>query len=150
MADDEQVPVPKKKPHQIIHERVKQLTESGAFNGGIMFIIVVNALFIAFEADESTMKKWGKEVFKIADNIFLAIYSAEFILKFYAEPKNYWRSTYNIFDILVLLISFAQGIMEWSGADTSGTNLGALRVLRALRTLRMLRTVSFIRGLQVS
>ena len=53
---------------------------------------------------QSKYKDW----FTIADYVFLAIYSLEFLLKVYAEPIGYWLSAYNIFDFVVLVISGVQ------------------------------------------
>ena len=132
------------------HRVIQIITESSIFNGGIIFIIIMNAFFMALETDAFIKEAIGSDVFKGLDYFFLVLYSVEFIMKIYAEPKNYWKSTYNLFDILVLALSYVQGVMEWTHKGEVDERLGALRVLRALRTLRTLRTVSFIRGLQVS
>ncbi|XP_014669434.1 PREDICTED: cation channel sperm-associated protein 3-like [Priapulus caudatus] len=93
-----------------------------------------------------------RALFTIADEVFLAIYTVEFILKIYAEPKNYWKSSYNLFDVTVLAISWIQMGLSQIESDSGGNDDSqwqALRILRVLRTLRTLRTISFIRGLQV-
>lgn len=130
----------------VFHQTMCRITESQLFNGSIIFIIFINALFIALETAEE-LKKEHDYLFTVVDFIFLGVYTIEFAMKLYAEPINYWKSYYNLFDFGVLTISFVQaGIMSASGEES---DLNGLRVLRALRTLRTLRTVSFIRGLQV-
>ena len=128
------------------HKFVTNITESGAFNAGVMGVIFLNALVMAVET-YGELKKNNVDFFFILDELFLAVYTVEFILKVYAEPKKYWKNGYNLFDFLVLALSISQSVMTIIGMGTSG--LQALRVFRALRTLRTLRTVSFIRGLQV-
>ncbi|XP_013402648.1 cation channel sperm-associated protein 3-like [Lingula anatina] len=128
------------------HRFIRDVTESSVFNFIIMFTIVCNALCMALETDIS-IRESGKDLFHILDELFLAVYTIEFIMKLYAEPKGYWFSSYNLFDFAVLVISYVQIILVLMNAGGSG--LAALRILRALRTLRTLRTVSFIRGLQV-
>ncbi|XP_070544767.1 cation channel sperm-associated protein 3-like [Ptychodera flava] len=128
------------------HKFVQRVTESSLFNGFIMTTITLNALFMAFETDHS-IKQDAFVLFIVADDIFLAVYTAEFILKIYAEPIRYFYSSYNIFDFIVLAISYFPTIFSQAGADSSDVDF--IRVLRALRALRTLRTVSFIKGLQV-
>ncbi|CAH1796922.1 unnamed protein product [Owenia fusiformis] len=128
------------------HNYVTKITESTAFNAAIMTTIFCNALLMALETD-MTMKQSYHNEFFVLEEIFLSIYTIEFIMKVYAEPKGYWRSGYNLFDFLVLSISFLQDFLALFDADRSG--LDSLRVLRALRTFRTLRSVSFIKGLQV-
>jgi len=36
---------------------------------------------------------------------FLSIYTIEFLVKVYAQPYAYWRSGFNIFDFIVLIVS---------------------------------------------
>lgn len=129
------------------HKFIQSITEHNAFNGIIMFVIFLNALFMALETEDELEILWGKNFFQTVDELFLAVYTVEFIMKIYAEPKNYWMSSYNLFDFVVLVISYLQSIMIMM--DVGESNLEALRILRALRSMRTLRTVSFIRGLQV-
>ncbi|CAH1245964.1 cation channel sperm-associated protein 3-like [Branchiostoma lanceolatum] len=127
---------------------IKKITESGWFNGFIMFVIFLNAVFMALETSE--MKVTHRTLLETMDNIFLSIYSVEMVLKIYAEPKNYWFSGYNLFDFAIVMISYVQNIVTAVQDDPEGGNYFAiLRVLRAMRSLRTLRTISFVRGLQV-
>ncbi|XP_078578081.1 cation channel sperm-associated protein 3-like isoform X3 [Branchiostoma floridae x Branchiostoma japonicum] len=127
---------------------IKKITESGWFNGFIMFVIFLNAVFMALETSE--MKVTHRTMLETMDNIFLSIYSVEMVLKIYAEPKNYWFSGYNLFDFAIVMISYVQNIVTAVQDDPEGGNYFAiLRVLRAMRSLRTLRTISFVRGLQV-
>ena len=129
------------------HHAIQKITESSAFNGFIMFVICMNALFMAMESEDAFKATYWVEAFSALDYTFLAIYTLEFILKLYAEPIMYWKSGYNVFDFIILVTSIAQVVLSWARLGQS--ELKALRVLRALRTLRTLRTVSFIKGLQV-
>ena len=86
------------------------MTESNTFNGVIIFIILLNAILITMEISKpmDEMSEREKKAYVSIDYVFLAIYTAEFILKIYAEPKNYWKSSYNLFDFIVLAISYVQ------------------------------------------
>ncbi|XP_074649066.1 cation channel sperm-associated protein 3-like [Tubulanus polymorphus] len=126
------------------HRYIKTITDSIFFNGFIMFTIGLNSLEMALETNEDLKYRW-RDAFFYMDETFLAIYTVEFLMKLYAEPIGYWKSSFDLFDFVVLVLSYIQVILDSSG--TSG--LEGLRVLRALRTLRTLRTISFVRGLQV-
>ena len=129
------------------HKSIRRITESTYFNGFIMCVICLNALIMAMETEDSLDVEGWRLAFDVLDYMFLTIYVVEFVLKIYAEPVQYWKSGYNIFDFTTLVTSLAQVILTW--AKLGESRLDALRILRALRTLRTLRTVSFIKGLQV-
>lgn len=92
-----------------------------------MGVILVNALAIGLETMDTLKNSYGM-VFQIVDELFLSIYTVEFILKLYAEPKGYWKSSYNRFDFLILFISYIQAILD---VINVGDN-----VLKPLRLLR--------------
>lgn len=92
-----------------------------------MGVIMINALVIGLETMDS-LKKSNKHIFQIVDELFLSIYTVEFLLKVYAEPKGYWKSSYNRFDFLILFISYIQAILDL-------INVGD-NVLKPLRLLR--------------
>ena len=92
-----------------------------------MFIIGVNAIFIGFETSESIKKMHG-QTFMVLDYLFLTIYTIEFIIKVYADTKGYWKSAYNIFDFVILALSFFQIIMSHLNVDDN--YLGVFRLLR--------------------
>ncbi|KAK3724334.1 hypothetical protein QZH41_010852, partial [Actinostola sp. cb2023] len=125
------------------HKFIQKITTSMLFNGFIMGIIMLNALGIGLETVDE-FKRTQANTFKILDEFFLSIYTMEFVMKLYAEPSLYWKSSYNKFDFTILLTSYIQVIMDELKV---GDNL--LTPLRLLRVARTLRTISFIEGLQV-
>lgn len=92
-----------------------------------MLVIFLNALTIGLETNEEWKVNYGN-VFKALDEFFLAIYTMEFIMKLYAEPKGYWKSSYNIFDVTILAISYVQLIMD--EMNVGDNVLAPLRLLR--------------------
>ncbi|XP_020600933.1 cation channel sperm-associated protein 3-like [Orbicella faveolata] len=122
-----------------------------------MGVIVLNSLAIGFETVEEWKTAYTNE-FKALDEFFLAIYTMEFLMKLYAEPKGYWKSSYNRFDFSILALSYVQVIMD--ELNVGDKILTPLRLLRGLSlpptsfffpivAARTLRTISFIEGLQV-
>ncbi|XP_029555371.1 cation channel sperm-associated protein 3 isoform X2 [Salmo trutta] len=125
------------------YDYIANITERTLFDGLIMVTIVLNALFMALETDyDLKYKLFG--FFAIADEFFMAIYTMEFLMKVYVNPGVYWKNGYNVFDAIILVISFVP--MFADGGDSSA--MGTMRIVRAFRSLRVLKTVSFIRGLQ--
>ena len=103
--------------------------QSSVFNGFIMVVIVMNSFVIGFE----TVEEWKvphKNVFKALDELFLAIYTMEFLMKLYAEPRGYWKSSYNRFDFSILALSYVQVIMD--ELNVGDKILTPLRLLRGL------------------
>lgn len=94
-----------------------------------MFIIGINAVVIGLETSDS-LKQEHRELFETLDYLFLSIYTAEFILKVYADTKGYWKSAYNLFDFIILALSMIQIILDQLKV---GDNI--LKVLRLLRGL---------------
>ena len=110
------------------------------FNAIIMGVIMINALAIGLETMDSLKNAHGK-LFQIVDELFLSVYTVEFILKVYAEPRGYWKSSYNRFDFLILFISYIQAIL-----DTINVGDNVLKPLRLLRGKEkyFIQSVNFI------
>lgn len=51
-------------------------------------------------------------------------------MKLYAEPRGYWKSSYNIFDFSILALSYVQVIMD--ELNVGDKILTPLRLLRGL------------------
>ena len=97
------------------------------FNGFVMLIILVDSLVVGLVTIEG-LKKRNEALFLALDTIFLAIYTIEFCLKVYAEPKEYWKSSYNLFDFAILALSYLQVLLDNLKVDE-----GSLKILRLFR-----------------
>ncbi|GFO41333.1 sodium channel protein [Plakobranchus ocellatus] len=80
----------------------------------------------------------------ILENIFLAIYTVEAIVKilsrgFILKPFTYLRDPWNLLDLFVITIAYMTLIFK---------ELGNLSALRTFRVLRALKTISVIPGLK--
>ena len=47
-----------------VHSKVKKITDSNTFNGMIIFVICINAVFMALETDDHLKATWGYRVFR--------------------------------------------------------------------------------------
>ena len=111
-----------------IRTRVTEFIERPGFGNAILVVIVINAIVLGMETSETLTRNMGWLISTV-DDICLAIFVIEILLKFIAYRLGFFKSGWNIFDFLIVgiaLIPAAQG----------------LSVLRALRILRVLRVIS--------
>jgi len=108
--------------------RVALFVEAPRVQQAILAIIVLNAVTLGLETSASAMQAAGGLILAL-DRIALAIFVAELLAKLYAWRGAFFRSGWNVFDLIVVGI----GLVPASGGFT---------VLRALRVVRVLRLVS--------
>ena len=94
----------------------------------ILGVILFNAVILGLETSESVVAQFGPLIIFL-DKLCLAIFIVEIGLKFFAFDLRFFKSGWNVFDLIVV------GIAILPGAQT-------LSVLRALRILRLLRVIS--------
>jgi len=135
-----------------INKFVETLLKHPWFDRGIMFIILINAVFIAVDlhTDDLLQKSTTnfKVIFEGLDVAFLSIYLIEFMMKLYNSPRAYWKSRYNLFDFVILVISFSE-YLRYIVKIGVVQNVQFFRLLRAMRAMRALRSIGFIRPMRV-
>ena len=94
----------------------------------IIGVILFNAVLLGVETSVTVMSRVGALILML-DKLCLAIFTIEIALKLYASGPRFFRSGWNVFDIIIV------GLALVPGAQT-------LSVLRALRILRVLRVIS--------
>ena len=104
--------------------------EGRAVTSFITILILINAVTLGLETDAEILSDFGAALHWI-DRSILVIFSVELALKFYVYRLNFFRSGWNIFDLVIVGIAWL---------PTSG----ALTVLRTLRILRVLRLISVV------
>lgn len=97
-------------------------------------MILFNAAIMGMETSASLMARWHDPLV-LLDKLCLAVFIAELGVKFYAYRGQFWRSGWNVFDLLVVAVALAPGAGAWS-------------VLRSLRVLRVLRLLTVIPSLR--
>ena len=110
--------------------KVAEFVESKFVTIGITVLILINAVTLGMETDKELSAQVGAVLHWI-DRTILIIFSIEIALKFYAYRLRFFRSGWNVFDLLIVAIAWMP------------TN-GALSVLRTLRILRVLRLISVV------
>lgn len=115
--------------------RVYDLVESEWFKNTILGVIIFNAITLGMSTSDYLMDRIGS-ILSIVDNLVLVIFVAELLLKFYAYRMAFFKSAWNIFDLLVVGL----GLMP------KQEGLSALRGLRVIRAMRLLSVVPQMRA----
>ncbi|PTQ76056.1 ion transporter [Celeribacter persicus] len=95
---------------------------------GIMAVILFNAVILGLETSPRVMARAGGLI-TFLDGLCLAIFTVEILAKLYARGPAYFRSGWNIFDFVIVAVSYMPAGQGFA-------------VLRSLRILRLLRVVS--------
>jgi voltage-gated sodium channel len=94
----------------------------------ILGVILFNAVLLGLETSETVMAQFGPLVIFL-DTLCLGIFIVEILLKLYGLDLRFFKSGWNVFDMVVVGIAIIPGAQS-------------LSVLRALRILRLLRVIS--------
>ncbi|MEL6359829.1 MAG: ion transporter [Pseudomonadota bacterium] len=115
--------------------RLHAIISSRSFQGLVLGLIIINAVILGAETIDGVKDSVGQELM-ILDRIIIYTFAVEILMRFFAEPRAYFRNGWNIFDFVIVLVSFL--------AATSG-----LAAIRAFRVLRVLRVVTVIPRMRV-
>jgi voltage-gated sodium channel len=114
--------------------RVGRWIESPPVRNFIIVLILVNAVILGMETSDAIMQRIGG-VLIFANQVILAVFVVEILIKLFAFGFRFFRSGWNVFDFLVVGIALVPAA-------------GPLEVLRALRILRVLRLLSQVQRLK--
>ena len=95
-----------------------------------MVVIVINAISLGLETSQYFTSEYGA-LLKLIDHIALGIFTLEIATKMLVQRLNYFRDSWNVFDFLIVAVSFLTFIPQ-------------LSVLRSLRILRIFLLISFM------
>ncbi|XP_078008204.1 sodium channel protein type 10 subunit alpha [Phascolarctos cinereus] len=120
-----------------------------AFDVAIMVLICLNMITMMVETDNQSDEK--TKILNRINQFFVAIFTAECVLKAIALRHYYFTSGWNIFDLIVVLLSVASlvfsGIMKSLESYFSPTLFRVIRLARIGRILRLIRAAKGIRTL---
>jgi len=108
--------------------RIARWVESRFVQNAIIALIVFNAAMLGLETSAAVMARAGTFL-KSAEHVVLAIFVAEIALKIFAADVRFFRSAWNVFDLLIVAIALIPAS-------------GPFAILRALRILRVLRLIA--------
>ncbi|XP_030621085.1 cation channel sperm-associated protein 2-like [Chanos chanos] len=118
----------------------------------IVFLIFLNTVVLGIQTEITDNMDPDLEVLKLVldtlDAFTLVVFLLEILLKWVDDFTGFWKSAWNIFDLVVTVLSFLSEILQ----AFQGTDPGTLEVvgfLRKFRFLRSLKMVSKFRQLQI-
>ena len=117
-----------------MRKSVHDLVESGAFQAGVLVLIIINAVILGAETFPNVHESMGSAL-NVADRLIVYAFIGEILLRIYAERGAYFRKGWNLFDFIIVAVSVL--------AATSG--LAALRAFRVLRVLRVITVIPRMR-----
>ena len=98
---------------------------------------------LGLETYDGVVRDYGG-VLATLNDIFLGVFVVELVIRltaFGSKPAGFFRSGWNVFDLLVVLASFAPGLRE---------NAMLLRIARLARVLRIVRLLPDLRVLTIA
>eukprot|EP00064_Thunnus_orientalis_P000643 superscaffoldBa00000034_g644 len=153
-----QKPIPR--PQNYIQGMVFDFVTQQVFDISIMIMICLNMVTMMVETDDQS--KETEEVLYWVNFIFIVIFTGEFLLKLFALRHYYFTNGWNIFDVVVVILSivgkyskvvFMHGKRRMFLADliekyfVSPTLFRVIRLARIGRILRLIKGAKGIRTL---
>ncbi len=117
-----------------LRENAGNWIESKKIQSIIIVLIIINSITIGLETSDYTMQNFGG-LLKTLDQIILAIFVIEIVIKLFAFGGGFFKKPWNVFDFVIVGIALF---------PSSGV-FSILRVLRVLRTLRLLKAIPRLR-----
>lgn len=111
-------------------EKLKSFLENKIFINFIIVLILLNWVSMWLETSKYIMENYSIFI-NTFDKLVVAIFTIEVSLKIIAYKKDFFKSWWNIFDFIIVIISLIP--TSWP-----------LQILRVLRVLRLLRLITFI------
>lgn len=111
-------------------ESIRSLVENKIFQNAIIGVIVLNAVILGLMTDQG-LSPDTHHLLELLDELCLVIFCIEIALKLVVYRLDFFKSGWNVFDVLVVGIA----LMPASGE---------LSVLRALRVLRLMRLATAV------
>ncbi|XP_027527855.1 sodium channel protein type 5 subunit alpha-like, partial [Neopelma chrysocephalum] len=117
-----------------------------AFDIIILIFICLNMVVMMAENNEEGTKEGTKEVLNKINYFFVAVFTAECVMKILALRQHFFKRIWNLFDLSVVVLSIVSiGVSEAFEKFFSPTLLRTIRLVRIGRILRLVRKA---RGIQ--
>ncbi|XP_051624243.1 sodium channel protein type 5 subunit alpha-like [Manacus candei] len=135
-----QKPIPR--PSNVFLGLLFDIVMHKAFDIIIVIFICLNMVVMMAENNQ----EGTKEVLNKINYFFVAVFTAECVIKMLALRQHYFKSGWNLFDFIVVVLSIVSiGVSEAFQKFVSPTLLRTIRLVRIGRILRLIRKA---RGLQ--
>lgn len=119
---------------QSFSKTLETIVDSGAFRQAVLVVVVLNALVLGLQTSASLDVRFGRFLAAV-EMLCLAFFVIELGLKLFVWRLRFFRSAWNVFDFIVIAVSFVPG----------ASHISILRALRVLRVMRLLSAVPSLR-----
>lgn len=113
---------------------LRRIVESSRFKNFITAVIAFNAVLLGFETSPTVMAKAGT-ILNALDQIAVAIFVVELVMKLAVYRLSFFKRAWNIFDFTIVAITLLP----------AGQGISVLRALRILRAFRLISSVPSMR-----
>lgn len=111
------------------------LTRNPIWDTIILLAIVANAAILGYDAHYGEANPWHDQI-ELWNTYFLYLFTIELVFEFFAQgPRKYFANGWNIFDIIVVGVSYI----------ATNPAISALRTLRVIRVFRLISAVPQMR-----
>jgi voltage-gated sodium channel len=117
---------------------MQKVVESRFFRVAVFGVILLNAVILGLETSPMVMANVGISL-DILDKICLCIFAVELVLRLAAYRLKFFKSGWNVFDLLIISGSLI----------TTIDAISSMRVIRLLRELRAIRLISGLKTMQI-
>ncbi|KAL3058474.1 hypothetical protein OYC64_010597 [Pagothenia borchgrevinki] len=138
-----QKPIPR--PQNPIQGMVFDFVTQQVFDISIMILICLNMVTMMIETDDQT--KETDEVLYWVNFIFIVVFTCEFVLKLTALRHYYFTNGWNIFDVVVVILSIV-GMFLADIIEKYFVSPTLFRVIRLARIGRILRLIKGAKGIR--
>lgn len=126
-------------------KKLRAFVDSSIFQNIIIGVIVFNSILMGLATSDKIMNSPAGQVITILDYVCLGIFVVELLIKIIAYNKDFLKDGWNIFDFLIIAISFVPNMRMISAFRV----FRVLRVLKALKALKVFRMVSGLKKLRI-
>lgn len=119
---------------RILRNKLEQFFDSFFYQRLIVFLIVLNSALIGLETSDVVMEYFGTYI-DAFDFFILSLFCVEIVLRLWVYRSSFFKSGWNIFDLLIVSISVLPAAGSFS----------VFRALRIVRTLRLLKNIPKLR-----
>ena len=111
----------------------------------ILCIIFINSISLGLESTPFGLRH--EQVLFIIDQICLYIFIGELILKIIAYNKNFFKYKWNIFDLIIVLIS-SFATLPYFTIFRVFKIFRSVRIIKAVKSFRAIKAMKFVNGLE--
>jgi voltage-gated sodium channel len=115
-----------------VSERCGRMLVHVHFRLVLALLLIGNGILLGLETLAQTRSLLSPEFSRVSDWVFLVLFSIEMVLRFGAQPKQFFTKAWDVFDLLIVLMSW------WIVFGPAIPLLRSFRILRLIRLIELL------------